>query len=99
MKFCPVKNKKILQKLQYKWAYFNFKPKNKIRQAQSGDIVDRNLRKYITGDFFKKSIKIQCDAGSYILAINWRTWQKLNKSTLIKSDKTAKALTGEMINI
>ena len=44
-------------------------------------------------------MKFQFDSGSDISIINWRTWQKLNKPTLLKSDKTAKSVTGENINI
>ena len=45
------------------------------------------------------SIKFQLDSGSDISIINWRTWRKLNKPTLLKTDKTAKSVTGEIINI
>ena len=74
-------------------------PKSKIRQAQSDEIVNRNLRKYVTVDIFNSSIKFQLDSGSDISIINWRTWRKLIKPTLLKTDKTAKSVTGENINI
>ena len=75
------------------------KPKSKIRQAKSDDIVNRNLRKYVTVDIFNSSIKFQLDSGSDMSIINWRTWRKLNKLTQLKTDKTAKSVTGENINI
>ena len=75
------------------------KPKSKIRQAQSDVTVNRNLRKYVTVDLFNSSIKFQFDSDSDISIINWRTWRKLNKPTLLKTDKTAKSVTGEIINI
>ena len=50
-------------------------------------------------DIFNNSIKFQLDSGSDISIINWRTWWKLNKPTLLKTDKTAKSVTGENINI
>ena len=53
----------------------------------------------MTVDFFNSSIKFQLDSGSDISIINWRTWQKLNKPTWLKTDKTAKFATGENINI
>ena len=39
---------------------------SKIRQAQSDEIVNRNLRKYVTVDIFNNSIKFQLDSGSDI---------------------------------
>ena len=75
------------------------KPKSKIRQAQSDDQVNRNLRKYVTVDIYNNSIKFQLDSGSDISIINWCTWLKLNQPTLVKTDKTAKSVTGENINI
>ena len=48
------------------------KPMSKIRQAQSDEIVNRNLRKYVTVDIFNSSIKFQLDLGSDISIINWR---------------------------
>ena len=53
----------------------------------------------MTVDIFNNSIKFQLDSGSDISIINWRTWRKLNKPTLLKTDKTAKSVTGENINI
>ena len=50
-------------------------------------------------DIFNSSIKFQLDSGSDFSIINWRTWRKLNKPTLLKTDKTAKSVTGENINI
>ena len=43
-------------------------------------------------------LKFQLDSGSDISIINWGTWRKLNKPTLLKTDKTAKSVTGEHIN-
>ena len=71
----------------------------KIWKAQSDNIDNRNLRKYVTVDIFNSSIKFQLDSGSDISIINWRTWRKLNKPTQLKTDKTAKSVTGENINI
>ena len=51
----------------------------------------------MTVDIFHCSIKFQLDSGSDISIINWRTWRKLNKPTLLKTDKTAKSVTGEVI--
>ena len=103
MKFCPVKkktyykncNKNGYNLTQCWYANIMRKPKNKIRQAQSDNIVNRNLRKYVTVDIFNNSIRFQLD----ISIINWRTWRKLNKPTILKIDKTAKSVTGENINI
>ena len=53
----------------------------------------------MTVDIFNNSIKFQLDLGSDISIINWRTWRKLNKPTLLKTDKTAKSVSGENINI
>ena len=107
MKFCPVKKKKFCKNCnknshnltQCWYANKTRKPKIKIRQAQSDDTVNRNLRKYATVDIFNNSIKFQLDSGSDISIINRRTWRKLNKPILLKTDKTAKSATGEIINI
>ena len=53
----------------------------------------------MTVDIFNSSIKFQLDSGFDITIISWRTWRKLNKPTLLKTDKTAKSLTGENMNI
>ena len=98
MKICRVKKKKHCKncnknghKLTQCW-YVNImkKTKSKNRQPQSDNTVNRNLRNYVTIDIFNNSIKFQLDSGSDISIINWRTWRKLNKPTLLKTDKTAK---------
>ena len=53
----------------------------------------------MTVDIFNNSIKVLLDSGSDISIINWRTWRKLSKLTLLKTDKTAKSVTGKNINI
>ena len=53
----------------------------------------------MTVDIFNSSINFQLGSGSDIAIINWRTWRKLNKPTLLKTDKTAKSVIGENINI
>ena len=53
----------------------------------------------MTVDIFYNSIKFQLDSGSDISIINWRTWGTLNKPTLLKTDKTAKSVTGDLDNI
>ena len=53
----------------------------------------------MTVDIFNNSIKFQLDSGSDISIINWRTWRKLNKPTSLKTDKRAKSVTGENLNI
>ena len=107
MKFCPVKKKKYskhcnknrLNSTQCWYANITRKPKSKIWQAQSDNIVYRNLRKYVTFDIFDNSIKFQLHSGSDNSIITWRTWRKLNKPTLLKTDKTAKSVTGQNIKI
>ena len=68
MKFCPVKKKKYYKNCNKNGHNANRtrKPKSKIRQAQSDDIVNRTLRKYVTVDIFNNSIKFQLDSGSDI---------------------------------
>ena len=59
MKFCPVKKKTYCKNcnknghnLTQGWsANITRKPKSKIRQTQSDEIVNRNLRKYVTWYF------------------------------------------------
>ena len=111
MKFCPVKKKKYCKNCNFcdiffyhnltqcSYANITRKPKSKIRLAQSDDITNRNLRKYVTIDIFNSSIKFQLDSGSDISIINRRTWRKLNKPTLLKTEEIAKSVTGENINI
>ena len=102
MIFYPVKKKtycKNYSKNGYNltqcwYANITRKPKSKISQAQSDNIANRNLRKYVTVDIFNNPIKFQLDSGSGISIINWRTWRKLNKPTLLKTNKTAKSVTG-----
>ena len=107
MKFCPVKKRKYCKNCnknghnltQCWYANITRKPKNKIRQSQSDDTVNRNVRKYVTVDIFNSFIKFQLDLGSDISIINSRTWRKLNKPTLLKTDKITKSITRENINI
>ena len=67
----------------------------------------------MTVDIFNSSIKFQLDSVSDISIINWRTWRKLNNYSRqlrillfypslvrsLKTDKTAKSVIGENINI
>ena len=53
----------------------------------------------MTVSIFNCSIKFQLDSGSDISIINWHIWRKLYKPTLLKTDKSAKSVTGENINI
>ena len=104
MKFYPVKKKKYCKNCsknghnltQCWYANIKRKPKSKIRQAQSDEIVNRNLRKYVTVDIFNNSIKFQLDSVSDISIINRCTWRKLNKPTLLKTDKTLNGVTKKL---
>ena len=44
-----------------------------------------------------KEVKLQLYSGSDLTIINFHTWRKLNKSTLQKTSKTAKTVTGTKI--
>ena len=59
MEFCPAKKKKYCKncnKTQCWYANITGKPKSKTRQAQSDEIVNRTLKKYVTVDIFNNSI-------------------------------------------
>ena len=100
LNFVQSRRKKYCHNLtQYWYTNITRKPKSKIRQAQSDHTVNRNLRKYVTVDIFNRSIEFQFASGSEISIVDWRTWRKLNKPTILKTDKTAKSVTGEKINI
>ena len=62
-KYCKNCNKNGHNLTQCWYANITRKPKSKIRQAQSDEIVNRNLRKYATVDIFNNSIKFQLDSG------------------------------------
>ena len=107
MKFCPVQKKTYCKNCNWNghnltqcwYANRTRQNKRKIKQAQSDEIVNRNLRKSVTVDIFNYTIKFQLDSGFDISIITWGTWRELNKPTLLKTDKTAKSVTGENINI
>ena len=75
------------------------KPRNKIRQTQSGDNKDGNLHKYVTVKIFNKTIKFQLVSGSDLSIINLHTWRRLNKPALLRTKKTARSVTGDSITI
>ena len=72
--FCPVQEEKNCKNYnknghnlsQCCYANRTRKHKSKIRQAQSDEIVNRNLRKYVTVDIFNHFIKFQFDSDSDI---------------------------------
>ena len=71
MRFCPAKKKltcKNCGKIGHEVTRFWYvkksrKPRNKVRQIQSGDNKDGNLRKYVTVKIFNKTVKFQLDSG------------------------------------
>ena len=67
------------------------KPRNKIRQTQSGDNEAGNLSKYVTVEIFNKSVKFQLDSGSDLSIISLHTWRRLNKPALLRTKKTARS--------
>ena len=107
MRICPAKKKltsKNCGKVGYEvtrcwYAKKSRKPRNKIRQTQSGDNKDGNLRKYITVRIFNKTVKFHLDSGSHQSIINLHTWRCLNKPSLLRTKKTARSVTGDSINI
>ena len=76
-----------------------WKPRNRIRQKQSGDNEDRNSRKYVMVKIFNKTVKFQHDTGSDLSIINLHTWRHLNQPSLLRTKKTARSITGDSINI
>ena len=107
MRFCPAKKKltckdcgKVGHEVTRNWyAKKLMKPRNKIRQTQSGDKKDGYLRKYVTVKIFNTTVKFQHDSGSDLSIINLHTWRRLNKSALLRTKKTARSVTGDNINI
>ena len=74
-------------------------PRNKIKQTQSSNNKDENLRKYVTVKIFNQTAKFQLDSGSDLSIINLHTWRRLNKPALLRTKKTACSVTGDNINI
>ena len=107
MRFFPAKKKltckncgKVGHKVTGCWyAKKPRKPRNKIRQTQSGDNKDRNLRKYVTVKIFNKTVKFLLDSSSDLSIINLHTWRRLNMSALLRTKKTARSVRGDSINI
>ena len=107
MRFCLAKKKltcKNCGKIGHEvtrcsYAKKSRRPRNKIRQTQSGDNKDGNLRKYVTVKIFNKTVKFQLYSGSGLSIINLHTWRCLNKPALLRTKKTALSLTGDSINI
>ena len=107
MRFCSAKKKltckncgKVGHEVTRCWyAKKSRKPRNKIRQTQSGDNKDGNLRKYVTVKIFNKTLKFQLDSGSDLSIINLHTWRCLNKTALLRTKKTARSVIGDSINI
>ena len=81
MRFCPAKKKKTYKncgKVGHEvtrcWYTKKLrKPRNKIRQTQSGDNEDGNLHKYVKVKIFNKTEKFQLDTGSDLSIINLYT--------------------------
>ena len=105
MRFCPEKKtckncgKVGHEVTRYWYAKKLRKPRNKIRQTQSGDNEDGNLRKYVMVKIFNQTVKLQLDSGSDLSIINLHTWRRLNKPSLLRTKKTARSVTGDSINI
>ena len=105
MRFCPAKKLtckncgKVGHETHCWYAKKSRKPRNKIRQTQSGDNKDGNLRKYVTLKIFNKTVKFQLDLGSDLSIVNLHTWRRQNKPALLRTKKTARSVTGVSINI
>ena len=107
MMFCPAKKKKtckncgkVAHEVTRCWYAKKLrKPRNKIRQTQSGDNKDGNVRKYVMLKIFNKTVKFQFDSGFDFSIINLHTWRRLNKPLLQRTKKTARSVTGDSINI
>ena len=107
MRFCPAKKKKICKNcgkvghevIHCWYAKKSRKPRNKIRQTQSSDNKDGNLRKYVTVKIFNQTVKSQLDSGSDLSIINLHSWRRLNKRALLRTKKTARSVTSDRINI
>ena len=69
-----------------------------MRLTKAVDIQEESLRKYVTVKILGKDIKFQLDSGSDQTILNFNTWKKLQKPTILRSHKTAKAVNGTQIN-
>lgn len=44
-----------------------------------------------------RKVRLNLDSGSDLTIINVKTWRKLNKSTMLRTDKIARSVTGRKI--
>ena len=66
----------------------------RVRQARS-NINRKNWWKYETVHILDKKVDLQLDSGSDLSIINLNTWKKLKKTMMRKTNKTARAVTGD----
>lgn len=70
----------------------NRKFTSKIRATRMHDEDNINIRKYVELEILNKKINLQLDTGSDLTIINLQTWRKLNRPTMIHTQKIAKSV-------
>lgn len=74
------------------------KDKNdRVRQTRFDRKVESNEWKYITVNILNKIVELQLDSDSDLPIINPQTWNRLKKPTIHKTNKSARAVTGDKV--
>lgn len=99
---CPYRFKTCLtcNKVGHKSSHCRTNKGNKSR-VKSTKIDEQdgiNIRKYVQVKILNKNVKLQLDSGSDLSIINRHTWKRLDKPTMLKTNKIARTVTGEKIN-
>ena len=98
---CPYKLKKCdnCHQIGHKATHCRKKSGRKETSVKQTKIEpeEQNIRKYVQVKILKKKIRLQLDSGSDISIINIQTWKKLGRPTMIKSQKTARSVSGEKL--
>lgn len=76
----------------------NKKHTSRVRTTRMDNEDKLNTRKYVELEILNKKVKLELDSGSDLTIINLQTWRKLNRPTMMHTQKIAKSITRRRIN-
>lgn len=90
----------LCKRAGHKASYCRAKVEKKsyVKTAKMDPSPTENIRKYVTVRIRNREVNLQLDSGSDISIINFHTWKKIGKPTMIKTNKVARSVTGEKIH-
>ena len=74
------------------------KPRKSYVKTTQLEGEDENIRKFVLVKILNKEVRLQLDSGSDLTIINYHTWKRIGKPTMLQTKKVARSVTGEKIS-